>query len=288
MNKKNLVPILSFAIILTVISGCNLFGPKLDSFDAADLPSFASSPATNKTAALESLADAGLAMAEPLGQVAEKIGEEMYSELEAQSAAMMTSFMTPTFTMAAPQAVTWDSDITETTDGGKGQFSLVITDERDPGGYVQLDGEAEGEFAEGFESVEYDFETEFRLNVLKNITDASTGYIVRKGSKAHFIAAVDFSASGNEQAVDVSYRSKIQFGYALTIDGVNGRAGKFILIIDINERQSFTITDEEDFIQEVESEIDQIGTLQVFDNSNNRIGNYNLTVEDISGFFGDF
>ena len=294
MTKRILIGIAAATVLIAVV-GCDLFGPSLDLVDVKDLPSFSSRAVSSREDAFAGLMGASTGMSMPLDEAVLAVEDKMYDQAQAQRVSFNPSLFTPQFNMAPLRAVTYEEDYSETGNWEEGteegSFVLVIDDERDPDNYLRIDGEAAGEMK--FEwrneardgSAELNGNADFRLLILKDIQDDYNDYVVKQGSKAHWIADIDFSGElFDDSRADVSYNGSFDFGYTMTIDGVDGQAGKYVLQISVRERNNFTITeddDDEEVITNLFGDVEHIGTLKVYDNDNNLIGEWDLESDEM-------
>lgn len=305
--KRTLV-FVTVLVLLLALTGCDLFGPKLDLVDVKDLPSFSSAPVDSEEAALMAVLNSGMLLAIPMESLGDAIGEELDKQMGSVPAAILSQYLAPSFHLSASPAVVWDDSFTDSGNEDKGsesgKFSLEITNERDADGLVQLDGTAKGKMSSSWDftgnrekmKVDADADVNFRLPVLKNISAETYGgdtVVMKAGSVAHFIASLDFDFDIDVNTADYSgsvasnYDSRVQFGYTMTLDGMDGYAGKFVLVIDVREKINVNISfaDEDELfselVEELSGEFESFGTLKVYNNSNALLFDIDLSDEDL-------
>ncbi|GAB6088941.1 hypothetical protein [Spirochaeta dissipatitropha] len=305
---KKILVVLTALVLLLAMTGCDLFGPKLDLVDVKDLPSFSSAPVDSEEAALAAVLNSGMLLAIPMESLGEEIGAELENQMSSIQAAILSHYLAPSFSLSAQPAVVWEDSFTESGNDDKGSesgsFSLEISNEKDEDSLIQLDGTAKGKMNASWDftgnrekmAVDADADTNFRLRVLKDVSaetyDGDT-MTMKRGSVAHFIASIKFdydidhNTDTDAGTLTASYDSRVQFGYTMTLDGVDGYAGKFVLVIDLKEKSKVDITysDEMDLnskmAEQVTGEFESFGTLKVYNNSNTLLFDIDLTDDKI-------
>ncbi len=291
-------------IMVVAFAGCDLFRDSLDVVEVDELPSYSSKPANTKDDAYAAIMNSGMAMT-AAQEIVENAEGQISDELAKQNSRYAASLFTPTFGFTRDDQITFDDDLTidDGQDKGSndGDFELIIEDETDANNAARVDGEASGTISGNYDntvnpqtvSQSINGSANFLLEILKDQKNTEFGELtVKAGSRAHFIAdgsgSMDGKTYSDEQVTGtVKYDTDVQFGYTMTLDGVDNQAGKYILIVDVRESQNFSFdsSNPDTAVSEVESQIESFGTLKVYNNSNQEILNVELTPSEVEDLF---